>query len=416
MFGLSLEAEVAHVEKRGPGRWRARYRDPSGRELSRTFERKADAERFLALTEADKAQGAWIDPAAGRTSFGAYARQWQQAQVHRGTTADQVDSNLRNHILPTFEHRSLAAVRPSEIQIWVKHRTEILAPATVEVVYRYLAAIFGAAVKDRLILRSPCVGVKLPRPDPAEVVPATTAEVLAIAAAMPTQYRALVLLAAGTGVRQGEAFGVVLPNLDLVRGLLRVDRQLVLRARHAPEVAPPKTDASVRTIPLSDGVVQVLVDHITEFPAVDRAPYGSLIFTTPIGEPIRRNRFGEVWRRALRHSDVRQDLTFHDLRHYYASLLIRHGESVKVIQRRLGHKTAKETLDTYGHLWPDSDEKTRSAVDAELFRDLRTDAGLDRGMPSVTEAARQWPELPRPGRGLAGGSNRDTAGHRGCKW
>ena len=56
----------------------------------------------------------------------------------------------------------------------------------------------------------------------------------------------------------------------------------------------------------------------------------------------------------------------HDLRHYYASLLIRHGESVKTVQRRLGHATAAETLDTYSHLWPDSDDRTREAVDAIL--------------------------------------------------
>lgn len=140
---------MAHIEKRGPGRWRARYRDPEGRELSRTFARRADAERFLALTEADKAHGAWIDPAAGRTAFGAYARAWQAAQVHRGTTADQVACNLRNHILPAFENRPLAAVRPSEVQAWVKHRSAVLAPATVEVVYRYLAAILRSAVRDR---------------------------------------------------------------------------------------------------------------------------------------------------------------------------------------------------------------------------------------------------------------------------
>jgi integrase len=56
----------------------------------------------------------------------------------------------------------------------------------------------------------------------------------------------------------------------------------------------------------------------------------------------------------------------YDLRYFYASLLIRHGESVKVVQARLGHATAAETLDTYSHLWPDSDDTTRSAVDSAL--------------------------------------------------
>lgn len=57
---------------------------------------------------------------------------------------------------------------------------------------------------------------------------------------------------------------------------------------------------------------------------------------------------------------------FHDLRHYYASLLIRHGESVKVVQARLGHASAAETLDCYSHLWPDSEDRTRAAVDSVL--------------------------------------------------
>ncbi|WP_028708118.1 tyrosine-type recombinase/integrase [Propionicicella superfundia] len=57
---------------------------------------------------------------------------------------------------------------------------------------------------------------------------------------------------------------------------------------------------------------------------------------------------------------------FHELRHYYASLLIRYGESVKTVQARLGHKSAEETLNTYSHLWPDSDDRSRDAVDAAL--------------------------------------------------
>jgi integrase len=58
--------------------------------------------------------------------------------------------------------------------------------------------------------------------------------------------------------------------------------------------------------------------------------------------------------------------TYQDLRHYYASLLIRHAQSVKVVQIRLGHATAAETLDTYSHLWPDAEDQTRQAVDEVL--------------------------------------------------
>jgi integrase len=55
---------------------------------------------------------------------------------------------------------------------------------------------------------------------------------------------------------------------------------------------------------------------------------------------------------------------YHDLRHYLASLLIAEGSDVKTVQTRLRHASAKTTLDTYGHLWPDRDESTRAAIGA----------------------------------------------------
>jgi len=57
---------------------------------------------------------------------------------------------------------------------------------------------------------------------------------------------------------------------------------------------------------------------------------------------------------------------YHDLRHYLASLLIASGADIKTVQARLRHKSAKTTLDTYAHLWPDRDESTRAAVEAVL--------------------------------------------------
>ncbi|HVF31582.1 MAG TPA: tyrosine-type recombinase/integrase, partial [Acidimicrobiales bacterium] len=95
-----------------------------------------------------------------------------------------------------------------------------------------------------------------------------------------------------------------------------------------------------------------------------------LIFTNRHGEMLRRTEFNPAaWQPALKVAGL-SGVGFHDLRHFYASLLIRHGESVKVVQRRLGHSTAGQTLDTYGPLWPDSDDLTRAAVDDVLGRDV----------------------------------------------
>lgn len=74
----------------------------------------------------------------------------------------------------------------------------------------------------------------------------------------------------------------------------------------------------------------------------------------------------EIWRPAVATAGARRGTGFHDLRHYFASLLIRHGESIKTVQHRLGHAAAAETLDTYAHLWPDSEDLTRRAIDSVL--------------------------------------------------
>lgn len=175
------------------------------------------------------------------------------------------------------------------------------------------------------------------------------------------RYRALLLLAAGTGMRQGECFGVTRDRVDFLRRTVTVDRQLILMPGRPPFLAPPKTEASHRLVPLPQVVVDGLAVHLAAWP-VDA---DALIFTTPAGEPIRRTGFSAtVWRPAVVAAGLPGRTRFHDLRHHYASLLIRHGESVKTVQARLGHATAAETLDTYSHLWPDSVDRTREAVDA----------------------------------------------------
>lgn len=137
--------------------------------------------------------GTYIDPAGGRRLFGDYAAEWQANRVHRPTTAEQVEYHLRRNIRPFFAHRPLGAVRRSEIQAWVKGRSEGLSPATVELAYRYLASIFRAAVGDRLIPATPCEGIRLPKKERERVIPLETEQVMALADAVPDRYRALII-------------------------------------------------------------------------------------------------------------------------------------------------------------------------------------------------------------------------------
>jgi hypothetical protein len=129
---------MASIDKRPNGHYRARWREyAGGPQRTRHFTRKADAERFLDGIRGDIAHGRYVDPAGGRILFRDFAETWRASQVHRPSTAVQTESYLRLHAYPALGNRPLGAIRRSEIQAWVKHESGLLAPGSVELVYRW---------------------------------------------------------------------------------------------------------------------------------------------------------------------------------------------------------------------------------------------------------------------------------------
>ena len=371
---------MANIQKRPDGRWRARYRDEAGREHAKHFTRKLDAQRWVDEVTTSIVVGQYVDPRAGRITFKEYAEQWRAAQVHRPTTEAYVESVLRRHVYPVFGGRPIGSVLPSEVQAWVKllgtggraAKRKPLAPATVGVIHGVVSGIFRSAIRDRRIMANPCEGTRLPRVERRRIMPLTTAQVETLRDELPDDLKALVTFAAGTGMRQGEIFGLTRNRLRLLGAnpVVVVDRQLLTRLDRVTEFGPLKTRASYRTIPLPATVVDALNDHLATRDIGD----DDLIFTLG-GRPITRQAFGHVWRPVAKVAGLNQATGpgMHALRHYYASLLIRYGESVKTVQARLGHASASETLDTYSHLWPDSDDRTREAIDSVLGQHPATD-------------------------------------------
>jgi integrase len=357
LAGKGIEASV----KSTAAAWRARFVDDTGREHAKHFTRKRDAQTWLDAQTTATVTGTYVVPNAGKVTFKEYAESWRTSQVFRPSTATLVELALRKRVYPLIGGKSLSAISKTTIQKLVGSLNETYAPATVVVTYSYVSTVLKDAVENRRIARTPCTGIKLPEIVKKRVEPRTTEQVQAAAKAAGDHLRAAVLLAAGTGMRRGEVFGLTEDRVRFLERKIIVDRQLVGVRDGSPVFGPPKTRSSVREIPLPTSVAEALAKHIEQHPP---GPSG-LLFTTTHGHAWRWTTFGDVWRAKMKAADL-AGFDFHELRHYYASLLIRYGESIKTVQARLGHKSAEDTLNTYSHLWPDSDDRSRDAVDAAL--------------------------------------------------
>lgn len=383
---------MASIRKRPnrPKPWEAVYRDPDGRQRTRSFERKVDAQRFITTVEADKLRGSYVDPAAGKVTFQAFAEQWLASLTGSARTREGAASHLRAHLVPTFGHLELRAIRPSLVQQWVAKASSTLAPSYVRLLLSTLSAILRAAVEDGAIVSNPCAARTVRAPSKADLpVEAWTAElVAAVGAALPERYAVLVPVGVGLGLRQGEAFGLPVDHIDFLRRRVEV-RQQVKTVNGGAVFDLPKR-GKTRSVPLPETVAVALSEHLRRFPPVPvtlpwREPGGEprtslLVFTNTAGGTINRGAFNDrAWKPALvaagiipergegeRYAASREH-GYHVLRHTYASTQLQAGVSVPAVAKYLGHADGGALLlRTYAHVMPQAPDQARDAADTFL--------------------------------------------------
>jgi integrase len=348
-----------------PKPYEAIYRDPDGRQRTKSFVRKTDARRFLTNVEADQLRGAYVDPDAGRVTFAAFAEEWLAAQTFDSQTRNNVESQLRAHLLPAFGELELRAIKPSTVQAWLGSASRELAPSTARLVLSTLSSMLGDAVEDGVIAVNPCRARSVKPPAPARdgVDPWTVERVQAIVAALPERYAATAVVGAGCGLRQGEVFGLRVCDVDFLGQQVRV-RQQAKRVRGEGVVLAAPKGGRTRDVPLPDSVAQAVAEHLRAYPA--RADGDGLVFTGESGGPVSASSYNQrVWRPAVRAAGLEpsRDTGFHQLRHHYASVLLDNGVSIRALADYLGHIDPGFTLKVYTHLMPASEDRARAAVD-----------------------------------------------------
>lgn len=349
---------MAYFERTQPtqrfprGGWKVTYRGPDGREHSKTMATKAAAAKWLHEEQEKRRRGAWVDPRAGRITFGDWWARWFEAAELRRTTRSLYQYLARSFLLPEFGSVPLASISPTQVREWNAklRKREGLSPSTVAKAYRLLSVVMKTAVRDELITSSPCKIERAGTEDTPEMQVASVEQVHALADAAGEQHRAIVLTAAFAGLRWGELAGLRRRSVDLLHRTITV-REQVTEVDGRIEFGPPKTESGRRTVALPGFLVDELERHLSMW--AERGPDG-LVFPAPEGGPMRRSNFNRrVWQPARKAAGV-DGLRFHDLRHTAGTLAAQAGATTAELMARLGHKSHHAAL-IYQHATSERD-------------------------------------------------------------
>ena len=341
--------------------WEITYR-VDGRMARRRFATKQLAVDALSKVRVDIARGMGLLPVDAKITLAEYSKQWLATlQVRPSTRANYV-SYLHNHVVPALGSRPLSTLRRSDVAAFVVVLVDKgLKPSTIRHCYHVAAMVLRSACYDRVLEISPCYKIKLPQSAGRTLPVLTPEQVRMLLDAAHEADRAVLATAVGTGMRQGETLGLRMAHLNVLRREVAVEEQALSPSGGQPYItADLKTAASRRVLPLPAFVVAAIVRHLEVY----GLGADGVLFANRRGQIWRRGSFNDsVWKPTLGRAGLPEGFGFHALRHTYASGLIAENVHPRVIQARLGHKSIVETMDTYGHLFPDAREETTDALD-----------------------------------------------------
>jgi integrase len=295
---------VASVDKRPNGTYRARwYPFPGSKQRTKAFERKVDAERFLALVQGDIARGSYVDPNAGRQSFEAFADEWAAAQDWKDLSRESW-GYARKRLMPILGDRQLSSIDQLVLQSAQQALRERYARNATVLTMSYAKSIMKAACATGRIGRDPTIGVRRPKvrdDEPRDVVRPedvpTKAEVQAILGGAPPRFRAAIALGAN-GLRVGEVLGFSEDAIDFDLALVVVRQQL---QRIGSELTLTTVKGEKRrTIVVPSRLLGELRRHLRH------CGRSGLLFRGGRGALMRRDDFyRQAWRPALRGAGCR---------------------------------------------------------------------------------------------------------------
>lgn len=378
----ACKGRVYPTKDHGRGkRWRSRVRGAK----TMSFDKKSDAEVHDTAVKADLLKGVTpFDHTAGRVTFRDYSAKWLREKHYTGDARQTVASRVNTHLLPTFGDMRMCDIRHSTVKSWLaelrtapsKHTKRPLAPTTIARVYDALAGILSSAVRDKVLAVSPLEGIEYPNPPKGRrvLVVWEQSTVNKLLGKVPDRDHAIPLLAATCGLRQGEAFAVAVGDINFFRKDITVRHQVQRTGGKLALVAPK--GGKVRTVPMPEVTSAALAAHIKRYGTVTVrceccGTDNEVLFTVHgrlLADPVWN---AQVWHPAVTAAKLTRSRStgLHQLRHFFASVLIDGGASMYQVQEYMGHSSIQITAGIYGHLFERSHDRARSIVDAAFTLD-----------------------------------------------
>ena len=354
------------IRQRSRGSWQVSFdlgRDASGKRLTKAATirgTKAEAQRKLRemLTDLDHGR----NPVPADISLHDWLERWMSEEIappkRRQRTYETYRNVIDRHIVPYLGRMKLAKVGPTHVQDLENRLSQHLSPKMVNQVHIVLSGAFKYALRMELVHRNPVALVSAPPVKHSEVKPPEVSSVRRVLDQARLDghilYPAMHLIAY-TGIRRGEAIGLLWEHVDLEEGTVRVESSRV-QTRTGVIQEAPKTDSGRRTINLDHGTVEVLKEHRKRQSKMrqemgDLFQDGGWVFADELGNPISPKRlYDTVKHYGRKFGDPR--MTVKNLRHFHATLMLENGENPVIVSKRLGHSKVSITLDIYAHVLP----------------------------------------------------------------
>jgi integrase len=334
----------------------ARYYDLDGRQHMKRFpkNKKRDAQSWLDAATADLVKGTYLSPQEAKMTVAEWCDLWLDTYGGRTGTVRAARTHI-NHIRAGLGDVPLAKLKPTAVRVWVKRLKACgYADSFVYAIYSRLSQILTDAVLDGRMTASPCsrrIAPPMGKPKP---YVATPEQVWVLYDAMPDHFRPAILLGGFAGLRIGEAVGLRVSDVDFLRRLVTPAFQ--------HDGQPLKTEGSGKSVSIPADLAMQLSVFVQRYG-------GEFMVTDELG----RGCGSWMVERALRSAKKRtpglpERFSFHDFRHFYASMLIDGGAKITKVQHQMRHDSPVTTLRLYSHLFPDDNDQTTDIVARAMRR------------------------------------------------